>query len=298
MPPGAHSDPAAVRELAVALRRYAIAAQSVTDQVHHSQIAFSRQVAGEVGRRRSARDRALAALDSCLRDPEADCSRLQQMVSEAEQGFSQAQKAMRIFEQAEGRYALARSRFDRGINTINSESQQALSTIERDLDQYLISQSSQGGGGGGGGAVGCGNAQMISSSATTLAVPAGFPSGTAMVPLASIDDSESTVTGPESFGKGYAPADLMWGFDTLLSQILPAMALGKGLDYFRDRDQRENLCGTRSYADTYQGFFGADDVPRFTRQPDGSFRVENGYHRVWVARQMGLTTIPGQVIGS
>ena len=116
-----------------------------------------------------------------------------------------------------------------------------------------------------------------------------------MVPLALIDDSDSRVRGAQDFGKGYSPADLEWAHEAFVNVIVPGLAQGLSLDDFRARDQRENRMGTRSYADTYSGFFGDS---RITLNANGSgFTVANGYHRLWTARAMGLDAIPAKVIG-
>ncbi len=126
--------------------------------------------------------------------------------------------------------------------------------------------------------------------------PPGIPDGYSLVPLALIDDSDSRVGGPEDFKMDCSPEDLEWGFTALQQVVLPALARGKSLDYFRDRDTRDGLMGNRSYSDTYTGFFGASEAPRFTRQVNGTFRIANGFHRVWVARRLGLDSVPGQVV--
>ena len=113
-----------------------------------------------------------------------------------------------------------------------------------------------------------------------------------MVPLASIDASDSGVTGPESFGKGYSPDDLAWAFDALHEVVLPAVGHGLGAEYFQSRDQAEGLVGTRSYSDTYSGFFG-DSAIKLESRGDGTYGVANGYHRVWVAQRLGLDSVPG-----
>ena len=125
---------------------------------------------------------------------------------------------------------------------------------------------------------------------------AGAPAGYAMVPLSLIDDSDSNVHGPEAFGKGYSPEDLTWAFSALHEVVLPAMANGLGRDHFAELDQQHGLIGTRSYSDTYSNFFGLDNAINLDQTASG-YRVGNGYHRIWVARQAGLHEVPAYVGG-
>jgi hypothetical protein len=53
--------------------------------------------------------------------------------------------------------------------------------------------------------------------------------------------------------------------------------------------------GTRSYSDTYSGFFGDDNAIRLASS-GGRYNIENGYHRIWVARQMEMTHVPARVV--
>jgi hypothetical protein len=114
------------------------------------------------------------------------------------------------------------------------------------------------------------------------------------VPLSTIDTSDRQIS-PSDFGKGYSPSDLEWAFKALNEVVLPAVADGEGPDYFQRRDEEEGLVGTRSYSDTFSGFLGGDDVIRLNWVGD-RYEVANGYHRIWVANQMGLDSVPARVV--
>lgn len=120
----------------------------------------------------------------------------------------------------------------------------------------------------------------------------GLPEGWEMVPLSAIDDADSAVVGPESFGKGYSPDDLTWAFTALNEVVLPAISRGEGSDYFQELDQAQGRAGSRSYDDTYRGFFEKGSAIKLDRRADGTFGVGNGYHRIWLARQLGLQSLP------
>jgi hypothetical protein len=300
--PGAHVDTTTVRQLAVALRRYVDSAGAMLNQVRWVQGAIADELAEAIAQRRAAQRRAEDDLRSCQADPEASCSVEAQTLRRAEQKLTYALQARQIFSEGSARHAMARIRYDRAVIAINSDSQAALSVIGQDLETYLGGSgrlsSGATGSTGSAGSVGSNDSGGPANGTigTGFTTPAGFPPGIAMVPLSMIDQSDSQVNGPADFGKGYSPADLAWAFEDLRTTIMPAIARGKGLDYFRDRDVGENRHGTRRHSDTYQGFLGSD-APRVSRQPGGTFCVENGNHRIWVARQLGLDAVPARVVG-
>ncbi|MBK9697485.1 MAG: hypothetical protein IPO80_08910 [Propionibacteriaceae bacterium] len=116
------------------------------------------------------------------------------------------------------------------------------------------------------------------------------------MPLNLIDQSASTVHGPADFKKGYSPDDLAWAFDAFQQVVLPALAAGEGRDYFHTLDQRAGLQGTRSYSMTYSQLIGAGDAIRLNPQPNGTYAIANGQHRVWVAAQYGVLHIPARIM--
>lgn len=123
--------------------------------------------------------------------------------------------------------------------------------------------------------------------------PPGMPLEFAMIPLSQIDDSDRAITEAD-FAKGYTPDDLAWAHQAFIDMILPGIARGMGRDDFAELDADLGLVGTRSYADTYLGFMGPDqgNVIKLARGGAGKFKLQNGYHRVWVARRLGLTHVP------
>ena len=111
------------------------------------------------------------------------------------------------------------------------------------------------------------------------------------MPLDLINTSDSSVIGAGNFTKGYSPEDLAWAHTALHEQVLPAMRAGKGVDYFRTKDAEASRYGSRSLSDTYSGFFGDSAIKLEPGGADGKHKVSNGYHRVWVAQQMGLSHV-------
>jgi hypothetical protein len=115
----------------------------------------------------------------------------------------------------------------------------------------------------------------------------GMPDGFMMVPLSAIDDSDSKIIDASDFGKGYSPQDLKWAHNAFIDVVLPTLSHGGSIDELRARDAAEGRVGVRSYADTYSGFLGDSAI-----KINGDMTVSNGYHRIWVAKQMGLDSVP------
>lgn len=299
----AHVDPAAIEEVARSILRYGQAEEAVLTHVDAAIRATTQQVQAALARRRAEREQAEQALEACLNAPDAHCSAEFQAVDRARRREAEGKRANDMVVTATGRYQPHRSRHAATVRELVQNGRRHLGRNSRDIEAYLQSGSGGGSGGfagagaGGGGGAGAGGFGGGSAGVggPGVTVPAGFPAGWAMVDLGSIDTSASSVTGPESFGKGYSPDDLGWAFEALHDVVLPALALGKGGDYFAERDGRENRVGTRSYHMTWSQFFGESDGIRLERAADGRFRIGNGQHRIWVAQQRGESAVPAWV---
>lgn len=274
-------------DLARALRESDVAVRAVQDQATKALSRVSREVATAVSDARSQLAQAEARLRECQARREEDCSGPRRAVEQARERLQCCQQAMQLVEQANARLVSSQARYSREMLAASREGQALLAAAASDLGVYLGMSFGDTGGSA---------ALSAPSSAPSIAPVPGAPAGYASVPLALIDAStNSTVTGRGSFGKGYSPEDLSWAYTTLREQVLPAMSAGHGLDYFQARDQAEGRMGARSYTDTFLGFFGDNNAIRLERQADGTFRVGNGFHRIWVAQQLGLDTIPAKI---
>lgn len=85
----------------------------------------------------------------------------------------------------------------------------------------------------------------------------------------------------------------VWGLETLKEVVEPAVMLGKGIEYFEARDRDEGRSGERSNAGVYRWFYGPSAI-RLRPMPGGAWEVENGRHRVFAARRLGLDSLPAR----
>lgn len=276
-----------ILDLARALRESDAAVSAVQGQATKALSRVSQQVVTAVSDARGQLAQAEARLRECQARREEDCSGPRRAVEQARERLQRCQQAMRLVEQANARLVSSQARYSREMLAASREGQALLAAAASDLGVYLGTLYGDQGGSA---------AVSAPVGALSIAPVPGAPAGYASVPLALIDTAtNSTVTGRESFGKGYSPDDLAWAYETLREVVLPAMSAGHGLDYFQARDQAEGRMGVRSYTDTFLGFFGDNNAIRLERQADGTFRVGNGFHRIWVAQQLGFSAIPAKI---
>lgn len=106
-----------------------------------------------------------------------------------------------------------------------------------------------------------------------------------------LDDGGAT----GKFGKGgLTRADYRWAVQTWADIVGPGVANGKTRDDFAARDEQTNAQPLRRTSDVYDLFLGSDRI-RVERRPDGSLNIINGRHRLVIARELGIKTLPGEL---
>ncbi|PWJ27011.1 hypothetical protein ATK17_3196 [Branchiibius hedensis] len=127
------------------------------------------------------------------------------------------------------------------------------------------------------------------SAAESVVLPAGFE-------MISVDAMAiEGIHGDADFRPSSPASDMRWAVRAVQEVVLPTLLAGGGREELATRDAVEGRNGNRSYAATYDGFFGSD-APVVERLADGSFSVTNGRHRGWCAQQLGIATIPARVL--
>jgi hypothetical protein len=69
---------------------------------------------------------------------------------------------------------------------------------------------------------------------------------------------------------------------------------GSTKDYWAAVDRTLGLTYEEGYQRIYEAFFGSEPI-RITKDGD-TYTIENGRHRIWLAKQMGITSLPASVI--
>ena len=109
-----------------------------------------------------------------------------------------------------------------------------------------------------------------------------------------IDLSDSPITGTGDFHKASAQ-EMVEGFHKLQDVVAPAVAGGADGDYFSQLDAAQGLDYSNGYRCVYDAFYG--DGAIILEKVGNSFQVLNGYHRLFVAGQLGVKSVPAKVVG-
>ena len=118
----------------------------------------------------------------------------------------------------------------------------------------------------------------------------------AFVPLEQIDDSDSYVQSIEDFKK--VPLEQMQrGWQVFYNDILPAVQQGKTADYFDALDSSLGLTPAKGFRQVFDAFLGVqqwNEPIRLERRGE-KYVVTNGFHRIFAAKQNGLSSIIASV---
>lgn len=113
------------------------------------------------------------------------------------------------------------------------------------------------------------------------------------VPVDKIDMSDSPVQDTGDFQK-VSHEEMAEGFRKLEEEVRPAVERGADGDYFYQLDQECGLDYEHGYRRVYDAFYGDSSIR--LDKVDDTYDVVNGYHRLAVARELGLKTVPARVI--
>ena len=206
-----------------------------------------------------------SALAAAVREEE----RARRRADASAKALAQVGEGIRDF--AGGRRQLARVLDEHVVRATRSTSK-----LSDDIESYRVS--------GTGNIAGRSDAgQRSSKSPSTLA-------GRESIKVSDVIDD----TGKDPSFEKVSREHVEWGLDRLKGVVEPALRNGKGADYFAARDAAEGLSGERSYSGVYNWFYNSDHAIKVTRAT-GGYVVTNGYHRLAVAREIGIDTLPATV---
>lgn len=100
------------------------------------------------------------------------------------------------------------------------------------------------------------------------------------------------IHGAEDFKK-VSMEDMREGLNRL-ERMRPLIDSGADADYWREFDSQQNLNYEHGYQRVYESFYGNDAI-RLNKDGD-QWDIVNGRHRIFLAREMGLSTLPARVI--
>ena len=114
----------------------------------------------------------------------------------------------------------------------------------------------------------------------------------AMIPLDRLVDFDP-IAGPADFERLSMP-QMRAGVRLLEERVLPALRRGFGREQIRAMDVEAGTAGSPDgLLAVYDAFFGGEEhAVVVNRRPDGTFSVEAGRHRFWVAQRLLLDELP------
>lgn len=262
---------------------------------------------GEVQRRQEELRMAEAALTRCrsfaYRDPRTGtyhtppCITEQQAVNQARIRLQEAQRELsnvqtwaQIVGQAATDYRDQVVQLSRTLSAVFPSAKAFLGNKITELKAYLQQASP----------IGISTTSSIppsSQQAITGAYPTAMggwvDTGIQMVSIDQINLSDSPVANTGDFHKVSAQ-EMVEGFRKLQDRVAPAVAHGADADYFSQLDATQGLDYAHGYRRIYDAFYGQGAI-RLDKIGD-RYQVINGYHRLFLARQLGIKTLPAQVI--
>lgn len=217
----------------------------------------------------------------CIAEQQA-VQRTKAQLQEAQQRLNDVQTGIRLVGQAASSYRAQAQRTNRLLSTNFPGALSFLTGKIADLQAYLAGGSSS---------------ASTSTSVSSSTSPSGgngtvSHQGINEVPLDQIDLSDSYVRGAGDFKK-VSPQTMREGFQKLQDVVIPAVAKGADADYFARLDASQGLDNASGYLHIYHVFYG-DNCIRLDKVGN-KYTVTNGYHRLFIARQLGITSVPARV---
>jgi hypothetical protein len=266
----------AIAELRTALNTWGNTARAIATQLGAVVTTYAANAEAEV-RARSSRMTAIEAMLVTAKGEER--ARLVREAALASASLERARRALNLSNVA----ALRSQRLQRQIEEAAGERVQraaeALSRKRAALADYASAPIPSASGAAGAGA--------------SVDVNFGVPD-IVDVPIEQADFSDNPIL--DGFQRGGADiGDYRWAVETWETIVRPGVLVGKTREDFARRDEElGHQSGFRRSAGVYDMFLG-DDPIQFSRRADGRLDVASGRHRVAIARQLGLTHLPGRL---
>lgn len=220
--------------------------------------------------------------------PEDDPRQAQRNLAQARESLQAAQRAeRRIAAVAEQVAALERAQ----VSSMAGEVSGARADLRRRLGTltgYRTSAVEPGGRGGPASAVAAGQGSAGSTSWLNSR-------GLSEVDVSAVDLANAPAA--DAFERrGVTMADYRWAVQTWDTVVRPGVARGMTRADFEARDAQRGATDMRRTAQVYDLFLGEGNRLKVARLADGTMDVRNGYHRFQIARDLGIGSLPAQVI--
>ncbi|MCP4351970.1 MAG: hypothetical protein GY795_41435 [Desulfobacterales bacterium] len=244
-------------------------------------------------------ERAQSELSSCLSqqddEGEPNCTYYEQQVQNAWEACVTAQKElqrainiMRRVESSVENYRRHKLRVNclisDGVSAAKAFLSQKATEIE-DYDRVSIYNSSADG-----------NASEIADSSTLSGDKSIVPLGEQGIVYVNVSDlpDPDDIKDDSDFSKT-SMSRMKDGFRKL-QKMMPVIQSNEGSkgEYWFSKDQKWELSYEQGYQRVYEAFYGSEPI-RLEKRGD-NYSIINGRHRIMVAKQMGIKTIPADIV--
>jgi hypothetical protein len=102
-------------------------------------------------------------------------------------------------------------------------------------------------------------------------------------------------SGSPSFRKGISEARMRAGIQRWVEmRSVIESGVGASSDYWADFDRAKGFEYENGYQQVYDAFYGADCIK--VNKTGNSYTVDNGEHRIWLAKQMSVDQLPMRIV--
>ena len=132
------------------------------------------------------------------------------------------------------------------------------------------------------------------ATASAVSAPSRFSErGMVAINVAEIPTEEIGSLSVSDFHK-YSYEEMLEGARRFDCEVRPAVEAGSGRDYFQQKDREAGSDYQHGLERLYDAYYGSEPI-RVTRLKSGRMEVTNGRHRLFVAKQAGIRTVPASM---
>ena len=117
--------------------------------------------------------------------------------------------------------------------------------------------------------------------------------GIVPIDVADVPNEEIGPLSADDFHK-YSYDEMLEGARRFDREVRPAVEAGSARDYFHQKDREAGSDYQHGLERLYDAYYGSEPI-RVTRLKSGRMEVTNGRHRLFVAKQAGIRTVPASM---